>query len=448
MMQGSTMNQDTVDPKKSPLSADAVATQLGIGKAGKTPARSWRSWRLWALAALLAVVAAALLVVWTRRGDTSGAQYETEGVATGELVVRVSATGNLQPLTKVDVGSELSGTIAKVLVKDNDKVRRGQVLAVLETSKLQDQVKDSEAALRMANASLRQYKAATHEAQAKLKRNEEAWKLSNGMVPARSEVENAQIEVEKAEANAANAAAAIDQAQATLNTNRTNLSKASLRSAIDGVVLKRSVEPGQTVAATLQVTTLITLAQDLTQMKLEINVDEADVGQVKEGQSAQFTVDAYPERSYPARIIRLRYGSDTTNNVVTYQAVLEVDNKDLSLRPGMTANARIVTLQREHALQVPNAALRYTPARTDEAAKGSITSLLVSMPKQTKTTQSSASIASGSEQTVWKLVEGRATAVKLQVGASDGKMTEVTKVLSGELKDGDRLIVDNLVSSK
>jgi HlyD family secretion protein len=327
-------------------------------------------------------------------------------------------------------------------------VRRGQVLAVLETSKLQDQVKESEAALRMAVASLRQYKAATREAQAKLKRNEEAWKLSGGMVPAKSEVENAQIEVEKAEANAANAAAAIDQAQATLNTNRTNLSKASLRSAIDGVVLKRSVEPGQTVAAGLQVTTLITLAQDLTQMKLEVNVDEADVGQVKEDQSAQFTVDAYPERSYPARIVRLRYGSDTTNNVVTYQAVLEVDNKDLSLRPGMTANARIVTLRRERALQVPNAALRYIPASTEEEAKGSVTSLLMSMPKQQKSAQASASIASGSEQTVWKLVDGRAVAVKLQVGASDGKMTEVTKVLSGDLKTGDLLIVDSLAPSK
>jgi HlyD family secretion protein len=196
------------------------------------------------------------------------------------------------------------------------------------------------------------------------------------------------------------------------------------------------------------VTTLITLAQDLTQMKLEVNVDEADVGQVKEGQSAQFTVDAYPERSYPARIVRLRYGSDTTNNVVTYQAVLEVDNKDLSLRPGMTANARIVTLRRERALQVPNAALRYTPARTGEAAKGSVTSLLITMPRQAKTTQSSAAIVSGSEQTAWKLVDGRAVAVKLQVGASDGKMTEVTKVLSGELKDGDRLIVDTLESSE
>jgi HlyD family secretion protein len=439
------MNQDTVDPKKTPLSADAVAAQLGVGKAGQTHVRSWR---FWALAAVVAVAAVGLLIVLMRQGDPSGAQYETEGVTSGELVVRVSATGNLQPLTKVDVGSELSGTIDRVLVKDNDKVRRGQVLAVLETSKLQDQVKESEAALSMAMASLRQYKAATREAQATLKRNEEAWKLSGGMVPARSEVENAQIALEKAEANEANAAAAIDEAKATLNTNRTNLSKASLRSAIDGVVLKRAVEPGQTVAASLQVTTLITLAQDLTQMKLEVNVDEADVGQVKEGQSAQFTVDAYPERSYPARIVRLRYGSDTTNNVVTYQAVLEVDNKDLSLRPGMTANARIVTLRREQALQVPNAALRYTPARVDEKAKSSITSLLISVPKQQKSAQASTTIVSGSEQTVWKLVDGRAVAVKLQAGASDGKTTEVTKVLSGDLKDGDRLIIDNLASAQ
>jgi HlyD family secretion protein len=133
---------------------------------------------------------------------------------------------------------------------------------------------------------------------------------------------------------------------------------------------------------------------------------------------------------------------------VTYQAVLEVDNKDLSLRPGMTANARIVTLRREQALQVPNAALRYTPARVDEKAKSSITSLLISVPKQQKSAQASTTIVSGSEQTVWKLVDGSAVAVKLQVGASDGKMTEVTKVLSGELKAGDRLIIDTLAASK
>jgi HlyD family secretion protein len=437
------MSQEPVDPKKPPLSAEAVATQLGAGKA---KARTWRFWVL--LALLVGACAAGLLVALARQGGRNGTQYETEAATTGELNVRVSATGNLQPLTKVDVGSELSGTVDKVLVKDNDKVRRGQVLAVLDTSKLQDQVSSSEAALRKARAGLRQYKAATHEARAALKRNEEAWKLSGGMVPAKSEVENAQIAVEKAEANEADATAGVDEAQATLNTDRTNLSKASLRSAIDGVVLKRSVEPGQTVAAGLQVTTLITLAQDLSQMKLEVNIDEADVGQVKEGQSAQFTVDAYPERSYPARIVRLRYGSDTTNNVVTYQAVLEVDNKDLSLRPGMTANARIVTLRREQALQVPNGALRYTPSSTEEKAKGSVTSLLISAPKQEKSAQAGTTIVSGSEQTVWKLVDGSAVAVKLQVGASDGKMTEVTKVLSGELKAGDRLIIDTLAASK
>jgi len=436
------MNQDAVDPKKKPLNAETVATELGVGK---VPVRSRR---VWVVAGLLGAAAIGLLIVWTRQGGPSGAQYETEGVATGELVVRISATGNLQPLTKVDVGSELSGTIDKVLVKDNDKVHRGQVLAVLQTSTLQDQVKESEAALRKVMASLRQYNAATHEAQAALKRNEEAWELSGGMVPARSEVENAKIALEKAEANEANAAAGVDEALATLNTHRTNLSKASLRSSIDGVVLKRSVEPGQTVAAGLQVTTLITLAQDLTQMKLEVNVDEADVGQVQEGQSAQFTVDAYSERTYPARIVRLRYGSDTTNNVVTYQAVLEVDNKDLSLRPGMTANARIVTLRRERALQVPNAALRYSPARVDEKTKSSVTSLLISVPKQEKSAQAGTSIVSGSEQTVWKLVDGGAVAVKLQVGASDGKTTEVTKVLSGDLKEGDRLIIDSLAASK
>jgi len=439
------MTQAPSERPQPPLNADTVATQLGVDR----PTTFFTRWRRTGLVVtLLGMGALACLLLWMWQRPRAGAQYETEKVATGDLVVKVTATGNLQPLTKVDVGSELSGTIDRVLVKDNDKVSQGQVLAVLQTSNLRDQVQESESALRKAQASLLQCQAATREAMATLRRNEEAWKLSAGMVPSRSDVETSQIALEKARANEANAVAAVDEARATLNTNRTNLHKASLRSPINGVVLKRSAEPGQTVAASYQVTTLFTLAQDLTQMKLEVNVDEADVGQVKEGQSAEFTVDAYPDRTFPARIVRLRYGSDTTNNVVTYQAVLEVSNKDLSLRPGMTANARIVTLRHERVLQVPNAALRYVPPSTEEKSGKSVTSLLIAVPKQQKSAQSSAMIASGSEQTVWKLESDRAVAVRLQVGASDGRMTEVSKIRAGTLREGDRLIVDSREPSK
>jgi len=439
------MTQDTSHPRTRPLTADAVAKQLGDGQGGT---RFSLKQRKWMLAVLLGTAALGGLLFWKWQSGASRLQYETEEASTGALVVRVSATGNLQPLTKVDVGSELSGTIDKVRVKDNDTVSQGQILAELQTSNLQDQVTASESALRKASASLLQYKAATRDAQAGLKRNEEAWKLSGGMVPAKSELEGSQITLEKAQANEASAVAAVDEAQATLNTNWTNLKKATLRSPINGVVLKRSAEPGQTVAASYQVTTLFTLAQDLTQMKLEVNVDEADVGQVKEGQLADFTVDAYPDRSFPARIVRLRYGADTTNNVVTYQAVLEVSNKDLSLRPGMTANARIVTLRKERVLQVPNAALRYAPPPVSQQTTSSVTSLLISVPRQQKSTQTSTSVTSGSEQSVWKLIDGRPTEVRLLVGASDGRMTEVLKTLSAELKAGDRLIVDSREPSK
>lgn len=439
------MTQASSERPQPPLNADTVAAQLGVDR----PTTFFTRWRRTALvAAVLGLAALAGLLLWTWQRPRAGAQYETEKVATGDLVVKVTATGNLQPLTKVDVGSELSGTIDRVLVKDNDKVSQGQVLAVLQTSNLRDQVQESESALRKAQASLLQYQAATRDAMATLRRNEEAWKLSAGMVPSRSDVETSQIALEKARANEASAVAAVDEARATLNTNRTNLHKASLRSPINGVVLKRSAEPGQTVAASYQVTTLFTLAQDLTQMKLEVNVDEADVGQVKEGQSAEFTVDAYPDRTFPARIVRLRYGSDTTNNVVTYQAVLEVSNKDLSLRPGMTANARIVTLRHERVLQVPNAALRYAPPQTEAKSGSSVTSLLIAVPKQQKSAQSSTTIASGSEQTVWKLENDRAVAVKLQVGPSDGRMTEVSKIHAGTLREGDRLIVDSREPTK
>lgn len=381
--------------------------------------------------------------LWVARpvDPAAGLRYVTARAETGDLNVKVSATGNLQPTTQVDVGSELSGLIDEVLVNDNDRVTKGQVLARLDTSRLEDQVFRSEAALKSAEAAVKLNEAAVREARSTLSRLQEAWKLSGGRVPSKSELTAAEAAADKAAASETSARAAVLQAEAALRSDKTNLDKAAIRSPIDGVVLLRSVEPGQTVAASLQAPVLFVLAQSLTQMELQVDIDEADVGQVREGQEASFTVDAYPERSYPARIVRVRYGAQAEGGVVTYQGVLQVDNADLSLRPGMTATANILTEARKGVLLVPNAALRYAPeAAAAPRKKGpSVVSALIPRgPRDDKPKTVTLSVKGG-DQAVWVLRGGAPVRVPVKAGVSDGKTVEI---LEGELKAGDEVILD------
>lgn len=342
--------------------------------------RRWPRLGLW----LLAVVVLAAGAAWFMRqsGAAPRWQYSRTAATIGPLLVSVSATGNLQPTNRVDVGSELSGTVEMVAVDVNDRVRRGQVLARLDTTRLADAVARSEAALAQAEAQRLQAQATVQESRAQLARLREVHQLSGGQVPAAAELGTAEATLLRAQAGEAVARAAVQQAQATLRSDRTNLAKAQIRSPIDGVVLARKVEPGQTVAASLQAPTLFTLAENLAQMQLEVNVDEADVGQVAAGQRAQFSVDAYPDRRYPAQIQRVGLGAQTSNNVVSYLTVLKVDNADLSLRPGMTATADIITLSVDPVLRVPNAALRWSPPKAPAAAasRSLVSSLLPRMP--------------------------------------------------------------------
>ncbi|MDG4596675.1 MAG: efflux RND transporter periplasmic adaptor subunit [Candidatus Contendobacter sp.] len=369
--------------------------------------------------------------VWFRSGPAADAapQYQTEPLGRGNLRVTVSATGKLAPINQVDVGSELSGTIETVLVDDNDRVNKGQVLARLDLTKLQNQIAKSKAALTSAEAKVLQAVATVKESRASLGRLRQVAKLSGGKVPAPTELETAEATVDRAVADEASARAAVEEARATLRTNETDLAKASIRSPIDGVVLQRKVESGQTVAASLQAPVLFTLAENLAQMELQVDVDEADVGQVREGQPATFTVDAYPNRSYPARIRQVRFGAETVNNVVTYKTMLNVDNDDLSLRPGMTATAEIVTAERENVLLVPNAALRFTPPPPEAQSGGGglVASLLPRPPRGLAPRRQSANAkgGKGAARQIWVLRDGQPVAVPVTVGSSDGRMTEV-----------------------
>ena len=226
-----------------------------------------------------------------------------------------------------------------------------------------------EASLESARAKVLQARATVTETAAKLAQYQRMRQLSNGKAPAQADIDAAEAAYRRAEADVANCAAAVDQAEATLKANETDLSKSTIRSPINGVVLTRNIDPGQTVAAAMTTPVLFKLAEDLAKMDLHVNVDEADVSGTREGQKATFSVAAYPRRTFDATIIQVRFGSSTTSGVVTYETVLDVDNRDLALRPGMTATADIVVKKVKDAILVPSAALRFIPPVRNEAAK-------------------------------------------------------------------------------
>lgn len=375
--------------------------------------------------AAVAVLAAALL--WLAGDDSSAVEYRTESIRRGDLLVTVSATGNLQPTNQVDVGSELSGTIEAVFVDDNDVVTTGQELARLDTTKLRNQLTQSRASLASARAQVLEAQASVEEARANLARLRHVAELSGGKVPSQAELDAASATQKRAEAAAASAAAAVEQWRAAVGVDETNIELSSIRSPINGIVLTRQIEPGQTVAAMMQAPVLFTLAENLTQMKLEVDVDEADVGQVEQGQQATFTVDAWPGREYPSTITRVGFGSQEAEGVISYKTVLTVNNDDLSLRPGMTATAEITTQRREHVLLVPNAALRFTPPAAKPAAqpgRGVVGSLMPRAPR--------AMVAPANGGTrddaprLWILRDGVPVQLPVRTGASDGTSTEVS----------------------
>lgn len=400
---------------------------------------SGRSRRWWAIAvggAGTAILAATFF--GASNGATQG-QYLTEEASTGNLVVSISASGTLQPTRSVDVGSELSGTLEAVLVNENDRVSKGQIVARLDTSKLQDAVAKSGAAVAAAQATVAQMDATVAESRANLNRLRQVAELSGGKVPSKAELESAEATYQRAVANVASAKASVIQASATLKSDETNIAKAVIRSSINGVVLTRKVEPGQTVAASMTTPVLFTIAEDLTKMELQVKVDEADVGSVKLGQQATFTVSAWSKREFPAAILRVGIGSTITDNVVTYKTVLGVTNDDLALRPGMTASARIVTDKRENVLLVPNAALRFTPPSTSGTAQTtSLVSRLMPRPPQSERRKSAGGNKTGAQQ-VWVLRDGQPVAVAVTAGVTNGRQTEIT---GGELTAGMKVITD------
>lgn len=376
----------------------AIGERLGL--AGAKPKRKIKSWMWWVGGMVLFV---ALVIAWAVMNKPKP-NYEFQTVSEGKLTLSVSATGNLAPRVSVDVGAEVSGRIDDIYVDYNDHVVKGQKLAQINTEQIQAQ-------LDQARATLMQQEATRVQTAAKYKRYATLIKTHD---IGQQDYDNAKADALRAEAGVAQMAAQVKQYEASLQ-------KATIYAPIDGVVLDRKVSKGQTVAASFSTPVLFTLASDLTQMELDVDIDEADVGTVKAGQPASFTVGAYPDKTFDAKLIQLRTNSTTVQNVVTYKAVLLVDNAKLLLKPGMTATAEIVTGTLPRATLIPNAALRYVPP----------TYLTSGFP--------AAPVGTGLGR-VWTETNGVLKPHDIKFGATDGHSTQMLK---GDLKPGDKVITDS-----
>lgn len=438
---------------------------------GVKPTPAWYRWAKWAAIGVGVIILLLLVRHFTRPSDAAG--YSTQAVRTGNLTTTVSATGKLAPVNQVTVGSQLSGLVTEVAVDVNDHVTKGQALALIDPEQIEDQIRQAEAQLASNEAAVNEAKATVAQAQATLDRYREVSKLSSGRVPAKTEMEGAIADRDRAAGALKVAEANVRAGHASLSQYQTQRARAIIRSPVTGVVLARQVDPGQTVAASFNTPTLFVIAEDLTKMKLEVQVDEADVGQIKQGQKATFTVDAFPGRTFPAAITRVDLGSNltvqdasssssstssssssSTGQVVSYAADLSVDNPTLELRPGMTATADIVTAEVDHALLVPNAALRFIPEKAAQPAakeSGGITGAIV--PRRHRRSSGSgsgsdaaAAVTEGGKHTVYVLdADGKPRAVEVTVGVTNGTMTAIT---GGNLKAGMNIITGQLSGKK
>jgi HlyD family secretion protein len=424
-----------------PQANEDLAAIVSNGKS-----RPIRKWLI--IGAVLALLGGGVWFYLTNRKKENGkAEYVTESAKTGRISLIVTAAGNLAPTNQVIIGSELSGTIDEVHVDTNDTVEKDQPLAKLNTTKLDQQTERSRAALLVAKARVNLSQATLEEARAALARQEELHKLSDGRTPSRAAMETSRATVSRAEAELESAHASVAGAEAEVRAFERDLEKAIIRSPVDGVVLARSVEVGQTVAASFTAPTLFTIAEDLKKMELLVSVSEADIGRVESGQTATFSVDAWPTRSYTAIVKKVAFGSNNNqtagngnnnNNaaastgVVTYSAELEVANDDLSLRPGMTASVDIAIVDKQDILVVPNSALRFDPVSAAEIGKpvDSKRTLVQSLSpgggRRWRGTPPPKPGSTNTEPRVWTLRNGEPVEIKITPGITDGRTTEIT----------------------
>lgn len=431
--------RDRSPPRAPDDDRQPIEDVLGVGSGRKRSSRRW-----W----VSGVVAAALvggLAYWSLQPSSSPVPtFQTVAVERGPLTVTVSSTGTLEPLTQVDVSSELSGVVRSVSVEENQRVAAGDVLAVLDTTRIEAQIDRARAGVQVAAARITEARATANETERTLARSRQL--SERGMV--------ADQALETAVAANDRAAAALEVAEANhaialadLRLQEADLAKSTIYAPIDGIVLTRSVNPGQTVAASTQAPILFVIAENLETMELKAAIDEADIGQIDAGQTGRFRVDAFPERNFAAQIRDIAFASVVTEGVVTYEARLAVDNADLLLRPGMTASVEIVTRQADDVLLVPASAFRYSPETSARGGGFSMTSMF--SPPRTGMRGGGRGAgqrdeASGDEggRTLWVLENGAPQRVRVTTGATNGSMIEI---VSG-LEEGQRVITGQAAS--
>ncbi|MGC2063280.1 MAG: efflux RND transporter periplasmic adaptor subunit [Thermodesulfovibrionales bacterium] len=360
------------------------------------------------------VVLAAVAAYFFWQKDKGGQKFRTEKVVKGDIVEAVTATGTVNAVTTVLVGTQVSGTVNKIHVDFNSPVKKGQLIAEIDPATFDAQLDQAKANVQNARANFAKAEATLADSKRTMVRNKELF--SKGYI-AKSDLDTAETNTETNTAQSGAAKALIAQAVAALKISETNLRYTKIISPVDGTVISRSVDVGQTVAASFQTPTLFTIAQDLTKMQIDANVDESDIGRIKVGQTVDFTVDAYPDVTFKGTVAQVRSAPITVQNVVTYDVVVKVDNPELKLKPGMTANVTIIMAVKKDVIKVPNAALRFRPVEKVRSAGGR------------------------KGQAVYIVENEKSKKISVTVGTSDGNFTEI---VSGEVREGQEVILEAL----
>lgn len=359
------------------------------------------------------VVALISIIVSTITKIETKPKYELAKVEKKQIIQTVEASGTINPVKTVSIGSQVSGMIKGIYVDFNSKVKQGELLAEIDPSLFQAQVDKARGDLNAARGALLKTKSMLIYDEANYKRYKELYKKN---YVAKSDLDLALATYRSDLADIQSKQATIAQASATLQNNLTNLRYTRIISPVNGVVVSRAVDVGQTVAASFQTPTLFTVAQDLTQMQIEVSVSEADIGKIRNGQDVEYTLDGYPDEVFKGKVSQVRISPTTVSNVVTYTVIVSVNNDDQKLKPGMTANASIITNKKEDALCIDNAAMRFTPVEITQGKKFK-------------------------EQGIWLLVKNKPTRITIKTGITDSDYTEV---ISKDITEGDDVIIGTL----
>ena len=369
--------------------------------------------RLLLLFVAVTVITASLAAYYKTTASAEAPAYTTAAATRGDVVDSVEATGTLQAVTTVQVGTQVSGTIASLHADFNSRVRKGQVIARLDPSLLQAQVDQAQATIVRLEADVDRSRVSLEDAQVKLRRAHELFERQ--LIPA-IDVENAESVERQAAASLKAAQAQVTQAQGSLNQARVNLDHSIITAPVDGIVISRSVDVGQTVAASMSAPTLFVIAKDLSEMQVKASIDEADIGRIKAGQAVSFRVDAYPRDVFTGSVSQVRLEPTIAQNVVSYVTIIDVPNKELKLKPGMTANVTVEVARADGVLRVPNAALRFRPVEQTAERRG---------------------------PAVWVQSEGQLQPIRVRPGIADGTMTAIVE---GELAENAQVITGQVVS--